>query len=124
MSAVAGNIDFYMDQGSTWEKTFQLIDANGEPVSVAGATPRGKMRSAPESTTVIATFTGSIVDADDGKVKLSLTAAETAAIAANNSGAGQFDYTKYVYDIEVLFADSTVQAIVYGLILFRGEVSR
>jgi hypothetical protein len=124
MSAVAGNIDFYMDQGSTWEKTFQLIDANGEPVSVSGATPRGKMRSAPESTTVIATFTGSIVDADDGKVKLSLTAAETAAIAANNSGAGQFDYTKYVYDIEILFADSTVQSIVYGLIFFRGEVSR
>lgn len=120
----AAYLDIQVDQGATFELGFSLEDADGLPVSLASATVRGKIRTAPESTTVIATFTGTVTDADNGEGTVSLSAAVTAAIAADDSGAGQRDLTKFIYDVEVVYSDATVQRILEGICYVSPEVTR
>lgn len=120
----AGQLDIQIDQGSTFTLPFQLLDEDDVAVSIAGATIRGKIRVSPEAVAVIATFTGSVTDGPEGEGQVSLTAAETAALAADNSGAGNRKLTTWIYDIEVEFADTTVQRILEGNAYLSPEASR
>lgn len=120
----AAYLDIQIDQGATFELGFTLEDTDGLPVSLAGAIVRGKIRVAPESVAVIATFVGSVVDATNGIGKVTLDAATTAALATDDSGAGQRDLTKRVFDIEVVYSDATVQRILEGICYISPEVTR
>lgn len=120
----AGQLDIQIDQGSTFTLPFELQDESGVAVSLSGATIAGKIRSAPESTTVIATFTGTVTDGPNGEGQVSLSAATTAALTADNSGAGNRKLTTWVYDIEVTFSDSTVQRILEGNAYLSPECSK
>lgn len=121
----AGYQDIQIDQGATFEMQFQVLDETDMPVSLAGATIRGQIRKAPESDDpAIASFTGTVMSAADGEGKVSLTPAETALIPADNSGQGERKLTTYVYDIEIEFADGTVQRILEGPCYLSPEVTR
>lgn len=120
----AGQLDIQIDQGATFLLQFQVLDESGVAVSLTGATIRGQVRTAPESSTIIATFTGTVTDAGEGEGQISLTAAQTAAIVAGASGRGQRDLTEFVYDCEILYADTTVQRILEGAAYLSPEVSK
>lgn len=120
----AGQLDIQLDQGSTFTLPFELLDEDDVAVSLSGATIRGKIRVSPEATAVIATFTGTVTDGPNGEGNVSLTAAETAAIAADNSGSGNRKLTTFVYDVEVVFSDLTVQRILEGNAYLSPEASR
>lgn len=121
----AGPLDIQIDQGSDFELSFQILDNEGDPVSLSGATIRGQIRSTPQSTTVVATFTGIIVSASLGQGKVSLTNGQTASIAVDNSEEdGGRELTTYVYDVEVVFSDGKVQRILQGACFVSPEVTR
>lgn len=121
----AGYQEIQIDQGSTFELQFQILDEIDEPVSLAGATIRGQIRRAPETADpAVASFTGTVMSASEGQGKVSLTAVQTAAIPVDNSGNGQRKLTTYVWDCEVVFADTTVQRILEGPCYVSPEVTR
>jgi hypothetical protein len=120
----AGQLDIQIDQGATFTLPFQVLDEDDDPVSLSGATISGKIRRSPESTTVIATFTGTVTDGPEGEGQVSLSAATTAAIAADSSGNGNRKLTTFVYDIEVTYSDLTVQRILEGNCYLSPEATR
>lgn len=120
----AGQQDIQIDQGASFLLQFECLDEDDVAISLAGATITGKIRSAPETVAVIATFTGAVISGPDGTGQVSLTPVETAAIPVDNSGAGKRKLTKYVYDIEVLFSDGYKQRILEGLCFVSPEVTK
>lgn len=122
----AGNYDWYVDQGSDAVLTFTLYSdkARQNPQSLSGASIACKVRTAPESTTVIATGTGTVLDGPNGQGQVSFSAAITAAIAADNSGTGNRKLTTFVFDIEVTYADATVQRVLEGNWYLSPEVTK
>ena len=122
MTAARNNI--VIEQGSTFIDAFQLQNNDGTFENITGSTFSGKIRKSPENSTVIATFNGSITDAANGKFQMSLTAAITAAITADDSGDCKRVATCFVYDYEQLKSDGTVTRLVQGKVDFIPEVTR
>lgn len=118
----AGNLDINIDQGATFVLPFQLLDLDGNPVSLSLATIAGSIRQIPSST-VVATFTGTVTGGPDGEGQASLTAVQTAAIPADPSLPNDRVLTDYMYDIEVTFSDGTVQRVLQGYAYLSPEVN-
>ena len=72
------------------------------------------MRKGYSSSTRTATFTCTIVSGTDGTYKLALTDTVTAAIDAG----------RYVYDVELILADSTIEKVHSGIITVIPEVTK
>lgn len=118
----AGNLDITIDQGADFVVPFQLIDEDGDPISLSLATISAKIRSIPSST-VVATFTGTVTSGPDGEGQVALTAAETAAIPVDPSTPGDRVLTEYMWDCEVTFSDGFVQRILQGYVYVSPEVT-
>jgi len=77
--------------GATARRSYQIqsrVAGVLTNVDITGATFATKLRPSLESSTVIATPTGSIVTAAEGKMKIELTSAQTGALS---SGSGVWD---------------------------------
>jgi len=86
-----------------------ITDENsGDPIALTGATPRLKFRAAGE-TTIIATVTGSVVDAAGGKCVFHPVTAPQML---------QVDPGDYEGEIEITFSDGQVQTV-YDLLKFK-----
>lgn len=120
----AGNLDITIDQGANFLLPFQLIGSDGNPVSMALAIITGKIRSTPQATTVIATFTGTVTDGPEGIGQVTLTNAETAAIPVDPSTSDDRVLTTYQYDITVEFSDGFKQRVLEGYCYVSPEVDR
>lgn len=116
-------LDITVFQGANFYLPFTLTDEDNEPVSLTGATIRGKVKNDVDDTAVIMTFTGTVVSGADGEGEVTATAAVTAAVVLPASAAKKRPLTKYLYDIEVLFSDGYVQRILEGRCYFSPEVT-
>ena len=119
----AGLLDINIDQGADFLLPFQLLGDDGNAVSLSLATIAGKIRETPQSTDVVATFTGTVTDGPNGEGQVSLTALQTAAIPVDNSEVDDRVQTSYMYDIEVTYSDGFVQRILQGYCYVSPEVS-
>ena len=86
-----------IDQGTTYTKTFNLIDENGDVRNLANCTVESQFRKWYTSTNASATFTTSI-NVDSGSITLSLTKEQTANLVPG----------RFVYDVKLI--DSSNQA--------------
>ena len=107
--------DFILRQGSTWVLDIQVMnpDSPSVPLVITSYTIGCQFRETPESTTVLATPTAAILDATLGKIRLSLTAAQTAALTRN-----------FVYDVEITSPGGVVTAVLEGKGTLKKEVTR
>lgn len=103
-----------VDQGSTFESTIDLVTDDGAVINVAGYVFTGQIRKSYYSTNPTANLTLSIVDAANGNVKVSLSAANTANIKAG----------RYLYDIKMCDTSNTVTRLVEGIITITPQVTR
>jgi ribosomal protein S1 len=103
-----------VDQGSTFESTIDLVTDDGAVINVAGYVFTGQIRKSYYSTNPTANLTLSIVDAANGNVKVSITAANTANIKAG----------RYLYDIKMKDTSNTVTRLVEGVITITPQVTR
>lgn len=110
--AVYANI--FLDQGSTFSSLIDVTDSNGDPFDLTGYTARGQLRRSYLSQTAVP-FTVSIpVPLTDGKIGISLTAVQTAALKG-----------RYVYDIEIVQTSSgTVTRVIEGQLEVNSGVTR
>lgn len=117
MSAVA-SADLTIPQGSTWSQVLNW--KSGSPataVNTTGFTARMQLRtaySASSATIELTTANGRISLTNAGVITLSLTATETAALAAG----------RYVYDLEMVSSGGVVTRLLEGVVTVSPEVTR
>lgn len=108
----AGEWNFYVEQGATWNKTITVRDSAGDPVDLTDCAVEMQVRSTPQSSIVIVTPAVAVASALEGEITLELMAAQTAALPAN--GATFRDTSQYVYDLRIIRADNTVERVLNG----------
>ena len=113
----AGSHDFEMEQGATFNRSILVKDGDGNPVDLSGASCRMQVRPFIESDTVIIELTTSngriTIDGPLGQITLLVSAASTSSISQSG-----------VYDLEVVYPDSSVDRLLKGSLVLSPEVTR
>lgn len=109
---MATKANLVIDQGATYSTDLTLLDENGDPITLEGYTVNSQIRKWYTSSTVSANFVTNVKE-DTGVVTLSLSAEQTANLAAG----------RYVYDVE-LSSGPTISRIVEGIVTVTPNVTR
>ena len=110
----AGTYNLVIDQGADFAISLTLTE-DGSAKDLSDYSARAQMRSKKSSSTVAATFTCTITDADEGKVKMSMGNSTTAALTPG----------VYFYDLELFTAsDANVTRLLEGTATVTAEVTR
>ena len=104
-----------IDQGSTFSKQITVYETDGSTIqNLTGYTAASQIRKNYTSTaytTILATIQ---TPATNGIIVMSLTAAQTAALKSG----------RYVYDLQITAADTTVTRVIEGIITIKPEVTK
>ncbi len=110
----AGTYDIVIDQGSDFAIEI-AVSQDGAATTLGSHTARAQLRPSPTSSTKTADFTCSIINASQGKIKMSLSNSTTAAITSG----------KYYYDLELVnTSTSVVNRLLQGVARVTPEVTR
>jgi hypothetical protein len=116
----AGPWSFTIEQGATFARTLTWRDSLGVLVPLAGLRARMQIRPKPESPLVLLELTtenGRIALTDPGVITLSISAADTAALAFKTAH----------YDLEIVDPTAVpehVDRLVQGTVTLSQEVTR
>ena len=114
MSAVYVS-NLVINSGATFQQQFELeSSSSNSATNLAGFHVAAQMRKHAGSTSVAATFTSSIVDADAGTIRVGLSSVTTAGLKSG----------RYVYDVELILADSTIEKVHYGIVTVNPEATK
>ena len=104
-----------IDQGSTFSKQITVYETDGTTIqNLTGYSAASQIRKNYTSTaytTILATIQ---TPATNGVIVMSLTAVQTAALKSG----------RYVYDLQITAADTTVIRVIEGIITIKPEVTR
>ena len=106
--------NFSIDQGADLSKEFTVTTDGSTAYDISGLTLQAQMRKGYDSSSATATFTASVVTGSSGIYKLVLSNSTTADISAG----------RYVYDVELILADSTIEKVHYGIITVNPEATK
>lgn len=109
----AGKYDFTLEQGSTFSREI-TVQENGAAMNLSGYSSRMQMRSTHDSSSATLSFTASVSNAATGKIQLSATASQTAAVEEGI----------YVYDLEIESGSGAVTRLMEGKVTVTPEVTR
>ena len=110
----AGTYDIVIDQGSDFAIQVAIAEG-GVATAIETHSVRAQLRPSPTSSTKTADFTCSIINASQGKIKMSLSNSTTAAITSG----------KYYYDLELVnTSSSVVNRLLQGVARVTPEVTR
>ena len=105
--------NLYVDAGTTYNNTITVYASNGAPLNLTNYTVASQMRKSYSSSTAY-TFTASITDANNGKIRLQLTENESAAIPAG----------RWLYDVEIRSQSGTVTRVVEGIVTVNPQITQ
>lgn len=114
---IAGIYNITCEQGSTFTRTFTILQNDGTVYDLTGFSARMQIRRDYDSTTPI--FTASILDGHItmsvlfGEIHVDIPASTTATFARDG-----------VYDLEIFNADGVVYKVVKGIFRLNLEVTR
>lgn len=108
-----GNVPLTVRIGDTETVTLTIKNSAGNPVNITGRTYTAQIRSKPDSSTVLATFTCTITNAAGGVVTATLSATTTAALTAQ----------KAVWDLQEING-SVVTTLIGGTVTIVKDVTR
>jgi hypothetical protein len=111
--ATSSQLNLLVDQGSTFVQTFKLVDAEGTAIDLSQYDARGQYRKSYAST-AYGDLSVTVVDSINGVIEISLTAAQTEAIAAG----------RYVYDVEIFTEAGVIYRVLRGEMEVTPEVTR
>ena len=110
--AVYSNI--VIDQGADYTASIDVTDADGDAVDLTGHTGKGQIRKTYSSSTAVDFTVNVKAPATNGVLTIGLTNTQTNAMKAG----------RYVYDVELRLADSTLEKVHYGIITVLPEVTK
>ena len=105
--------NFGLDQGATFSKNFTVTTDGSTAYDISGLTLQAQMRKSFDSSSAT-TFTASVVTGSSGIYKLVLSNSTSADISAG----------RYVYDVELILADSTIEKVHYGIVTVNPEATK
>lgn len=108
---MASKINVVIDQGTTFNTTFTIHDADDLPIDFTGYSANSQMRKSYSSSSAYAFGVGLN---SNGQITISMNAATTDSITAG----------RYVYDIEVQDLSGIRSRIVEGIVTVTPQVSR
>ena len=113
-----GTLNLTLYQGATFQRVLKLTDANG-PVNLTGATVRMQVRQTVGAGAVLLALTEAngralITNTVEGEITLKMFATDTAALT----------FASGVYDLEIEYADGTVDRLLEGKLRVSPEVTR
>ena len=111
---MASILNLIIDQGTTFSKQITVYGTDGTTVeNLTGATATSHIRKNYTSTNY--TIVNATINAPlTGVIVMSLTDVQTAALKSG----------RYVYDLQIVKADTTVSRIIEGIITVRPEVTK
>lgn len=111
----AGKYNMLVQAGVTYNQTITLKNEAGVALDLTGATVASMIREQYTDLAPVATFTCTVlVPATAGKFNISLTPAQTSAIAVQ----------KGVYDIEITYLSGVKDRILQGNVIISPEVTK
>jgi hypothetical protein len=110
----AGTYNITIDQGSDFAIELQISE-DGTAKNLTGYSARSQIRTTKTSETIAASFTCTVYNAAEGRVRMSLPAAESSVM----------DAEAYVYDLELFTAgDASVTRELQGSVTVTQSVTR
>lgn len=106
--------NFGLDQGATFSKNFTVTTDGSTAYDISDLTLQAQMRKSYDSSSATATFTATVVTGSSGIYKLVLSNSTTASITSG----------RYVYDVELILADSTIEKVHHGIITVHPEATK
>lgn len=111
----AGTYDILIEQGATFEFTGTVQDADGNAIDLTGATLAAQIRKQASDPVLLATLTCALLVAASGTFKVSMTAADTAAIDVGQSGGAVRTLTLASWDLLITYAGGTKERLLQGV---------
>ena len=105
--------NLFIDQGTDFSAIVALKSQDGTPIQLGGYTVASQFRKSYQSSTAV-TFTVSIIDAANGKIKLQLSDQDTSAIRAG----------RYLYDVEITSPSGDRKRALEGIVVITPEITR
>ena len=112
MASAVSNLLIY--QGSDFIIDFTIENDNGTVFNLTGYTVACKIKKHYTSSTSTTVTAAILSPATSGQIQLSLTNGQTAAMKSG----------RYVYDVELILADSTIEKVHYGIITVNPEATK
>jgi hypothetical protein len=109
---MAIKMNIVIDQGSDYEVTVDLTDANNAPTNLMGFVGAAQMRK--HYTSLNSTRFDVVVAANTGRVSLSMNSATSGALTPG----------RYVYDCELSSSGNVVTRIIEGIVTISPSVTR
>lgn len=112
-------------QGEDLYLILEILDASNNPIDLTGHIFRGDIRKTASDTSVVASFSFTILDqtTDTGKVQVHLHHSLSSAIQLNSSFQAQRTMTLMAYDIESEYVGRVTRWL-EGTAIFSPEVTR
>lgn len=118
MTVLAGTYNIVADQGATFTRAFIKKDDQGRVIPLTGCTARMQIRETYESTGVMADLTTEndyiVIDEARGIISIVIPDDETRIFLPG----------EFVYDLELIYPDTSVERMLMGTFTVRREVTR
>jgi hypothetical protein len=102
--------DIAIEQGADWEEEFVVsLDNDESAFDLTGWVPQAQVRRSPVSEDVLAEFDAEVLDASSGRLRLRVTAAQTAVLGVIGT---------LCYDV-VIVSDQEVHRVFEGVVRFE-----
>lgn len=106
--------NLYIDQGTDYSTIVTVSTANGDPFNLTGFDVAAQMRKSYQSTK-FHSFTATVIDALAGKIRLTLTAAESEAIKAG----------RWLYDVQIMReVTGPKKRVVEGIVVINPQITK
>jgi hypothetical protein len=105
--------NLYIDAGSTYSNIITVTSSNGQPLDLTGYSVASQLRKSYQSSQAF-TFTSSIFNAAQGKIRLQLTDLQSQAIPAG----------RWLYDVEITSASGSKTRVVEGIATVNPQITQ
>ena len=109
--ATVANI--FIDQGSDYSNIITVAATNGQALDLSGYTVASQIRKSYTSTTAYP-FTASVYNAAQGKVRITLTAAQSELIPPG----------RYLYDLEITSSAGAKRRVIEGIVTVTPQITK
>lgn len=105
--------NIYLDQGADYSSIITLTASNNLPLDLTDYTVDSQMRKSYSSSQYY-TFTCTVVDAQEGKIRLQMPAATSENIKPG----------RWLYDIEITHTEGARKRVVEGVVVVTPQITR
>lgn len=114
----ASRYDLLINQGADFLQIFTWKGSDGVPINLSGYTARMMIKNSPEDDTALVTLT-----TENGRIALG-GALGTITLSLNSTVTAALDFTKALYDLELVSGGGFVTRLIGGAVTLSPEITK